>query len=75
MPGGDFGERDRAAVAFERQRSVRQLRRRVVSMREDARYWRRRGRAETAVELERIASFVEVTVERLTASLELLKKP
>ena len=74
MPGGDFGERDRAVVAFERQRSVRQLRRRVVSMREDARYWRRRGRTETALELERIASFVEVTVERLAASLEMLKQ-
>lgn len=74
MPGGDFSERDRAAATFERQRSVRQLRRRVISMREDARYWRRRGRGETARELERIATFVDATVERLAASLELLKR-
>ncbi len=43
-------------------------------MREDARYWRRRGRTETALELERIASFVDATVERLAASLEMLKQ-
>ena len=47
------------------------LRERVVALRHDAAYWRRRGRRETAVEIERVAAFVDELTQELIRRLML----
>ena len=51
--------------------SYGRLRERVAAMRQDAKYWRRRGRRETALEVERVAAFVNELAEELVRRLTL----
>lgn len=59
---------------LERQEQVSHLTRQIHSIRRGAEYWRRRGRFDTAAELERVAAFVETTVENLRRTVDLLRR-
>jgi len=51
---------------LQRLERIAEIRRRVHLVREGARYWRKRGRVRTAEELERVAAFLDDTLDDLT---------
>ena len=53
---------------------VFRLRRQVAAMREDASYWRIRGRLDTAAEVERIAAHLEEVIRGLERTLAWFKR-
>jgi hypothetical protein len=50
------------------------LRRQVEAMREDASYWRTRGRHDTAAEVERIVAHMEDVIRDLERTLAAIRK-